>query len=351
VVSDALGRVQGRIKCVVWDLDDTLWDGVLLEHDAVTPRVEAVQAIKELDQRGILHSIASRNDEESAMLALRKFGLDEFFVYPRINWQPKSASLAQIARALNFDTEALAFVDDQEFERAEVQHSFPEVLCLDPTELAGALRQPEFVPRFVTDESRRRRQLYRSQIARDESERVFAGTSAEFLAQLHMRFVIRRASEDDLRRAEELTVRTNQLNSTGRPYSYEELDRLRTSPEHLLLVAELDDRFGSYGTIGLALVELGTPCWQLRLLLMSCRTMSRGVGTVLLNHIMRRAQEAGVRLRADFVETGRNRVMRVTYAFAGFVEAAREGAHLTLESDLRTVQAVAPYLSVVAEDA
>jgi GNAT superfamily N-acetyltransferase len=76
--------------------------------------------------------------------------------------------------------------------------------------------------------------------------------------------------------------------------------------------------------------------------------MSRGVGTILLNHIMARACDAGVRLRADFVETGRNRMMQIAYAFAGFVEVAREGAHVVLESDLSNVQAPAPYVKVIA---
>jgi FkbH-like protein len=126
------------------------------------------------------------------------------------------------------------------------------------------------------------------------------------------------------------------------------LDQLRRSDDHLVLVADLVDKFGSYGTIGLALAERGDP-WHLRLLLMSCRTMSRGVGTILLNHVMTRAKEAGSRLRADFVETGRNRMMQVTYAFAGFEEASRDGNRVVLESDLSRIQPAAPYVTVVVE--
>jgi predicted enzyme involved in methoxymalonyl-ACP biosynthesis len=98
----------------------------------------------------------------------------------------------------------------------------------------------------------------------------------------------------------------------------------------------------------LALVELGAPYWHLRLLLMSCRTMSRGVGTILLNHIMAMAREAGMRLRADFAETGRNRMMHITYAFAGFLEVARDGTDVVLESDLSNVQPPASYITVRA---
>lgn len=340
---------RGRIKCVVWDLDNTLWDGVLLEGDDCPLRPEMVEILHVLDGRGILQSIASKNDPDAAVHHLRELNIEDMFLYPQISWGAKSEAVARITKALNIGLDAIAFVDDQEFERAEVAYAHPSVLCLDPSELVSALDDPEFNPRFVTQESRQRRQLYRSQIAREEAEREFTGTNEEFLASLKMTFTIRSASRNDLQRAEELTVRTNQLNSTGRTYSYDELDALRTSPDHLLLVAELEDRFGSYGTIGLALVQLGIPYWHLKLLLMSCRTMSRGVGTILLNHIMARARSAGVRLRADFVETGRNRMMQVTYAFAGFTEVTREGKYVLLESDLSNVQAPAPYVTVVVE--
>lgn len=341
-------EMRGRIKCVVWDLDHTLWEGVLLEGDACALRPDAVKALEVLDQRGILQSIASKNDAAAARAHLRALGVDEMFVYPQIGWGPKSGAVEQIAKSLNFGLDAVAFVDDQAFERAEVAHGHPGVLCLDPADLIEALENPEFNPRFVTEESSRRRQLYRSQIEREDSEREFQGTSEEFLASLQMTFRIRQASRDDLRRAEELTVRTNQLNSTGRTYSHDELETLCASPDHLVLVAELDDRFGAYGTIGLALVELGAERWHLRLLLMSCRTMSRGVGTILLNHIMAGARDAGMPLQADFVETGRNRMMRITYAFAGFAEVARDGSTVVLESGLSDIQAPASYIRVLA---
>jgi FkbH-like protein len=342
---------EGRVKCVVWDLDNTVWDGVLLEGDRLRPRPEVVEVIRRLDSVGVLHSVASKNDPELAMARLKEFGLDEYFVYPQIGWDAKSHSIRQVAKSINIGIDAIAFVDDQEFERAEVAHVLPQVLCVDVAELEHAVRQPEFRPRFVTGESARRRDLYRQQIARDGAERAFVGPSEEFLAQLDMEFTIKPAGREDLQRAEELTIRTNQLNSTGRTYSYEELDALSTSPDHLLLVASLDDRFGSYGSIGLCLVEKGTVekgarVWHLRLLLMSCRVVSRGVGTVLLNHVLRLARDAGAALHADFVETGRNRMMQITYAFAGFEEIERDGTHVVLRSNPDRIQPWPSYVRV-----
>jgi FkbH-like protein len=337
---------RGRIKCVVWDLDNTLWDGTLLEGGEVTVRPEVVAEIRRLDDNGILHSIASKNDYDAAMARLRAEGLDEYFLYPQINWNPKSSSIEQIAKSINIGIDAIAFVDDQPFERAEVEHAHSSVITVDALEVDTVLKNPAFEPRFVTDESKLRRLMYRGDVERNREEQEYRGTSEEFLATLDIRFTIRQAQREDLRRAEELTVRTNQLNSTGRTYSYEELDELRQSPDHVLLVASLTDRYGSYGTIGLALAERGRPAWHLRMLLMSCRVMARGVGTVLLNHLMSLAKQDGAVLRADFVETGRNRVMYVTFAFAGFTEVERDGAQLVLESDLERIQGWPDYLTV-----
>ena len=337
---------RGRIKCVVWDLDNTLWDGVLLEDDQVRVRASVAEHIRRLDQLGVLHSIASKNDHQTALDKLTALGLAEFFLFPQVNWNSKSSSIELIAKALNLGLDAFAFVDDQPFELAEVAHALPKVTCVDVAELDEALQRDEFRPRFVTDESAKRREMYQGQIARDELEKDFVGTNHEFLASLDMHFTIETARREDLQRAEELTVRTNQLNSTGRTYSYDELDALRESPDHLLLVASLTDKFGSYGKIGLALVEKGAVNWHLNMMLMSCRVMSRGVGMVLLNHIMNLAKQAGAELQADFVETGRNRMMQVTYAFAGFREVSRTGAQVLLQADLAALQPPPDYVRV-----
>lgn len=323
------GPRAGQVKCVVWDLDNTVWDGTLLEDGDVRVRPEAADLIRTLDQRGVLHSVASRNDHDAAMAALDRAGLAQYMLCPQINWNPKSDSIATLASALNIGLDAIAFIDDQEFERDEVRFRHPRVLCYDAAGIATLAGRPEFVPKFVTAESALRRHMYASGFERDQAEQDFTGTNTEFLATLGMVMTITPATVADLRRAEELTIRTNQLNSTGVTYSYADLEAMLASPRHLLLVAGLDDRYGSYGKIGLALAETAGSDWTLKLLLMSCRVMSRGVGTVLLHHVMRLANADGARLLAEFVPTDRNRVMYVTYRFAGFTEhAERDGVHI-----------------------
>jgi FkbH-like protein len=155
------------------------------------------------------------------------------------------------------------------------------------------------------------------------------------------------APGNDLERAEELTVRTNQLNSTGRTYSREQLAELGQSDDHRLLIARLEDKYGSYGRIGLALVETGDTHWTVKLLLTSCRVMSRGVGTVLLDHVMREARDAGVSLRAHFVRTPQNRIMLITFRFAGFREVA--GEPLLLEHPLTKISPPPAHLRLIIE--
>ena len=237
-------------------------------------------------------------------------------------------------------------MDDQPFEREEVAFSHAGVLCLDSALLDDLLDRPEFNPRFITEDSRLRRRMYQADARRNREEAEFVGPQEEFLATLGMVFTIAPCREEDLKRAEELTVRTHQLNTTGYTYSYEELDALRRSPRHELLIASLEDRHGAYGKIGLSLIEKDADVWTVKLLLMSCRVMSKGVGTILIHHLLRRAKEAGVRLRAELVDTGRNRQMLITYRFAGFKEVARAGEVAILENDFSAIQPPPPYVEL-----
>lgn len=334
------------VKCVVWDLDNTLWDGVLLEDDRIFLRNEVVEIIKKLDSRGILQSIASKNDAARAMAQLQEFELHEYFLYPQINWNSKSSSIQEIAHSLNLGVDTFAFIDDQLFELEEVNFSLPQVLCINAAELGHLLDMPEMNPRFITEDSKLRRLMYISDIVRNNSEKKFVGTQEEFLATLNMTFSISSAQEEDLQRAEELTLRTNQLNTTGYTYSYDELNHFRQSDQHKLLIASLDDKYGSYGKIGLVLVECQELVWTIKLLLMSCRVMSRGVGTIMLNYVMTLAKNNNVLLRSEFVSNDRNRMMYVSYKFAGFQEIAKNGDLQILENDLTRIQSFPQYLTV-----
>jgi FkbH-like protein len=302
------------LKGVVWDLDDTLWTGVLAEGDAVALRPEAAALVRTLDERGVLQSIASRNDEH-ALTVLDQMGLRDYFLYPQLGAMAKSAALTRIAAALDLASDALAFIDDDPRERAEVSLSLPDVLCLDAREVAGLLTRPDVV--IPAGAGLNRRQLHLADRARRQALPPAEPPSEAFLRSLDMRLTLRRAGLGDLLRIDELMVRTNQLNSTGRHLPADDLQRLCADDDHLALVADLRDRFGDQGTIAFALLERAA-AWTLRMLLVSCRVRDQGVGSAILDAILTGAERARAPLHADFVPTGRNRHMQVTLMLAGF---------------------------------
>ena len=336
---------QRIVKCVVWDLDNTLWDGTLLEGGINGLRPGVLTLIKTLEQRGILQSVASKNDHQLAFEQLQSLGIAEYFLCPQINWGAKSGSIERIAKELNIGLDTFAFIDDQAFEREEGCFANPEVLCFDAAVLDTLSVQPAFNPRFITEDSARRRQMYMADIERKTVEEHFEGPQDSFLASLEMKLRINHAGEADLKRAEELTLRTNQLNTTGYTYSYDELNVFRQSDSHHLLVASLEDKYGDYGKIGLVLVALEKNVWVIKLLLMSCRVMARGVGTVLINHLRNQARQRGVRLLAEMVPNDRNRMMYMTYKFNHFSEIEKQAALVIFENDLSVEHDFPAYLT------
>lgn len=132
-------------KCIVWDLDNTLWDGMLGTHgpEGVAIRRAAVDAIEETDRRGILHSIAGQTDYYDAMAALRRFGLEEYFLFPQINGRRKSESIRRIAELLHIGLETMAFVDDDASDLAEVQAAIPGITVIAAAECVSITHRPE----------------------------------------------------------------------------------------------------------------------------------------------------------------------------------------------------------------
>jgi FkbH-like protein len=306
------------------------------------------QTLETLDSRGILHSIASRNDHDTAWAKLEELGLAEYFLYAQIGWTTKSSSIKAISTELNITTDTIAFVDDDPFELGEVANGLPDVLCIPSDQIDTIVDMLEMTPRFVTADSAKRRDMYRSEIRRQKvGEEVPA---QDFLASLGMVLTITEAQCTDLERIHELTVRTNQLNSTGYSYSFDELDRLRSDPDHLMLIGGLEDRFGSYGKIGFALVDKSEDAWLLKSILMSCRVMSRGVGSPMLLNVAQRAIDAGVALRASFIRTDHNRFMYLMFKLAGFTEIARSNDLALLEFDPAATGPSPDYLEIRVGD-
>ena len=308
------------VKCLVWDLDNTLWKGTLAEDPVVRLSDEARDMLVELDSRGILQSIASKNDYDLAWQRVEELGIAEYFVYPRISWQRKSDSVHEIADQLKFALNTIAFVDDLPSERAEVAFRAPEVRCYTAEQVVSLAGLPEFSPEVVTVDARHRRQMYQASFRRDAEKDSFAGPDEEFLRSLNLMMNITRADEEDLSRVEELTLRTSQMNATGVHYPDAILRGLLADPDHEVLTVTLTDRFGPHGAVGVLLLEYHRAVWHLKLLATSCRVVSFGAGAVILGWLIDQAAQAGVHLAADFRPTERNRMMDIAYRFAGFIE-------------------------------
>lgn len=306
------------VKCLVWDLDNTLWQGTLLEDPNVQLSSEIRDVITTLDSRGILQSIASKNDYDLAWQRLEDLGIAEYFVLPRIGWGRKSDSVTAIADKLIFALSAIAFIDDMPSERAEVTFHAPDIRCYAADQALALPALPEFSPAVVTVDARRRREMYQASFRRDAEKESFTGPDEGFLRSLDLEMHIKRADKEDLSRVEELTLRTSQMNATGVHYSDEDLLSLLADPAHEVLTVTLTDRFGPHGAVGVLLLEYRQAVWHLRLLATSCRVVSFGAGAVIIGWLIDQAAQAGAHLAADFRPTERNRMMDIAYRFAGF---------------------------------
>ncbi|MEU6022996.1 HAD-IIIC family phosphatase [Micromonospora sp. NPDC048871] len=315
-----LDNGPATIKCLVWDLDNTLWKGTLLEDGEVHLSDEIRQIVIDLDARGILQSVASRNDHDEAWAQLEKLGLAEYFVVPQISWGRKSDAVRHIADTLKFAQHTIAFIDDHPAERAEVAFHLPEVRCYPAEEALRLAELPEFNPPVITADSRRRREMYQASNRRDTERASFDGPEEEFLRSLDLRMGIDRATDADIARLEELTLRTSQMNATGVHYSEETLRGMVATGGHDVLVVSMTDRFGPHGAVGVILLERYPGVYHLKLLATSCRVVAFGAGAVILRWLTDQAARADAHLVADFRRSDRNRMMEVAYRFAGFDE-------------------------------
>jgi FkbH-like protein len=318
--SAGTGTASPKVKCVVWDLDHTLWKGILVEDGAenLVLRPGIREVIQELDSRGILQSIASKNNHDEAWQVLRQLQLEQFFLAPQISWQPKSQSLRTIASRLNLGLDTLLFVDDSDFELQEVRTALPEVRvvnvrdCMEIPNL-DACRVP------VTAESRQRRQMYRVEEERQQLASSFGNDYDAFLRGCDIRLNIVSLDEENLERVHELTQRTNQMNFSGNRYSREVLRQVLSTPWLDTYVLDVEDRFGSYGIVGFAVVDNREPL--ITDLMFSCRIQSKRVEHAVLAWLIRRyAGTTGTDVWASYRRTDRNAPSGRVFADIGMQE-------------------------------
>lgn len=282
-----------KVKCVVWDLDDTVWRGTLVEdgREGLEVRPEVRSIIEGLDERGILQSVASKNDPAEALEVLEQVGLLEYVLSPQVGWGTKSAAVRAIAEDLGIGIDSLLFIDDQPFERAEVAAAHPSIRVADAAEIGDLLSRDELdVP--VTPESRRRRLMYR-----DESRRraVLAEAPADFDAFLRacdVRLRLTQPRPDDVERIYELAQRTNQLNYSGDRLDRREVDEIVAGGGPSTgIVLHVTDRFGDYGTVGFVTIERQS--FTITNFFMSCRVQRKKVENAFFATLLETARRLG----------------------------------------------------------
>jgi FkbH-like protein len=318
-------------KCIVWDLDNTLWDGVLIEDGIEKLRLKqaVVDVIKETDRRGILHSIASKNNRDEALKFLEMCGLSEYFLHPQIGWEPKSQSVANVAQALNIGVDSLAFVDDQPFEREEVRAALPQVTVLDATDFAIIPNRDE-CQAPVTEESRSRRLMYRQQEQRDGALKTHGGDYKAFLKACDIRLTISPLNEDNLERVYELAQRTNQMNFSGNRYPREALRELIGSLDKRTFVMKCEDKFGSYGVVGFSVIDAREP--RLLDLMFSCRIQSKRIEHAFLAFALQKFRVSTERaFFANYRRTLKNTPSAKVFEEIGFEAEREEGGLASLK--------------------
>jgi FkbH-like protein len=337
---DALITVTGigRKKCVIVDLDGTLWPGVLAETGspfAWTPEISGAfsyvglyfglhEALLSLKKRGIVLACVSKNDE-ATVRELWKYP-DHYprhrllmpgdFVTWRVNWHDKVDNICSIAGELGFALDTFLFIDDHPVERDRVRQRLPEVEVWgeDPFSLRRELlNDPRLQLPVITGESAMRTELVKAQLERQHF-RVEAKDEKEYLASLQIKCRMERlASADRLARFEELFRRTTQFNTTGRKFSINELTALLSNPSAHLFSLDVTDRFGNHGLTGGAVIMDE----EIAGLAISCRVLGMGIEHTFLQHI---TEEVPGALSGRIVETSRNFAVRNLYRDSGFVE-------------------------------
>ncbi len=311
-------RKSAQIKCVVWDLDNTLWNGTLVEGDEVVLRSGVVETLKHLDERGILVSIASKNDFGAAFEKLQQFGIADYFLYPQIDWLPKGQKIKNIAQRLNLGLDSFAFIDDSPFELEEVSRTAPEVACIRAEELGGLIADPR-LQGSVTEESRQRRHFYRDQISRETDQANLGDDYMTFLRSCDIVLEIARYSRKDEERVAELVQRTNQLNFSGRKYSRPALDEIVNDKSIEKYVLRCADKYGSYGTVGFCLVRHKAEVLQVVDFMLSCRVQGKFIEQALFSHLLEHHNPEQARaIWVNFRQTDRNTPARGVLDKLGF---------------------------------
>ncbi len=357
-VASIIRAVEGRSKkCLVLDLDNTLWGGVVGDDgvDGIrlgegTPEGEAhlelQRYVRALQERGVILAICSKNDQESALTGLghRESQLTAAnFAASRINWQPKNVNLEEIAREINIGVDSLVLLDDNPSERELVATQLPTVAVpdvgSDVTRYIGVLdRAGYFEATTLSTEDALRQRYYEGNIQRVAAAAQIVSYQ-DFLASLDMEAEVGPFVPVYVPRIAQLTNKTNQFNLTTRRFTEAEVAAFSTDDNYVTLFGRLADKFGDNGLVTVLLGRIEDDILHMELWLMSCRVIKRDLEWAMFRELKRAARARSIRrIRGYYIPTKKNAIVKDHYAILGFrlIDSSDDGSSVwgyDLESD------------------
>lgn len=312
-------------KCLVLDLDNTLWGGVVGEEGIEKIRLgddppgncflDFQKHILDLYNKGVILAIISKNNFEDGIEVIKKHPKmllrEKHFASIKINWLDKPQNIGEIAKELNIGLDSMVFIDDDPLERMLMRKALPEVLTVempdDPAFYSNALIQLDSFETISLTEDDKKRGEYYAQEKRRQDLKQSSLSIEEFLKSLNMELFIKKAGGIDISRAAQLTQRTNQFNLTTRRYSEEDIKRISSMEEYKILILNYKDCFGDSGLTGLCIIKKAGCDWIIDSFLISCRIMGRGVESAFLGDIFERARNNGAKsIKGEFIPTAKN---------------------------------------------
>lgn len=299
-------------KLLVWDGDQSLWNGVIMEGDIPALSSGRLELCQELCDRGVLQSVASHNNPDEVEAALHSLGLASMFLYNYAGiGVPKSAMIRSIVK--DYDLSRLSdvvFLDDDAINRLEVQTSMPEVIVEDPKEVNDVIAR-HFTKEKYTEEDRLRVRRYQSEKQRKTIAAEYPGDTQAFLRSCGLEMTLSLADGKDMARVYDLAARANRMAAIAEPLTPEVLN----SKQGRITVAYITDKYGDYGLSAFIIAAGDT----IDGIVVSCRLQGRGIGSALLGSVLNRLISRGSgRISASWVETEYNAGMRSLYQWYGF---------------------------------
>jgi FkbH-like protein len=326
-------------KCIVLDLDNTLWGGIVgedgFEGIKLSPQfpgasfIEFQRVIQALHERGIILAINSRNNKDEALRVIREHPYmvlrENNFASIKINWNDKISNTKAIAEELNIGLDSLVYFDDDPVNRELISSALPEVMTVnlpkDPALYAQTLMDLNVFNTFsITDEDKRRGQMYIEERNRTELERSVSNLD-DYLSKLEIKTNIRGADKFTIPRISQLVLKTNQFNLTTKRFQEEEISRFSEDKNMLVGCAQTSDKFGDNGITGVFIVQKNPKYseWSIEAFLLSCRVMGRRIEDSIMDYILNEARKEGIRrVKGRYIPTGKNKPCENFLPHSGF---------------------------------